>query len=138
MNKERILEVADTIRNNSIDGLGFNMRNYFSDNYQDQSGHNCGTVACIAGYATYMYVDTYADKAVQDLTMFTSFIVKRVAQRALELTDDERAKLFAPVTTLVQTENWEDIPAHVAVEVLEMFAHTGIIDWDTPMEAHNA
>ena len=53
VNAENILKVADAIEHHSIADLGFNMGTLHYDDtvtYPDKSGHNCGTVACIAGW----------------------------------------------------------------------------------------
>lgn len=52
MNVENILKVADAIERHTISDLGFNMGTlrYGEHVYPDKSGHNCGTVACIAGW----------------------------------------------------------------------------------------
>ena len=57
MNVERINAVADAIEQHSVPGLGFNM-NYFRAEFvadmeptADKTGQECGTVACIAGWA---------------------------------------------------------------------------------------
>lgn len=53
-NVENILKVADAIEKHSIADLGFNMGEVVdqSDEWtKDLSGHDCGTVACIAGWA---------------------------------------------------------------------------------------
>ena len=54
MNKENILKVADAIEQHSIPDLGFNMSIWvgIGSLYEDKSGHKCGTVGCIAGWAT--------------------------------------------------------------------------------------
>lgn len=51
MNKTNILAVADAIEQHTIPWLGFNMLNYKTVVNADMSGHNCGTTACIAGWA---------------------------------------------------------------------------------------
>lgn len=62
MNKERILQIADAIENHTLN-LGFNLTFFKAEvgtdidlvnsdtKLVDHSGHNCGTVACIAGWS---------------------------------------------------------------------------------------
>jgi len=60
MNRENILRVADAIEQHSIPDLGFNMNQMLGEaapHNPDQTGRSCGTVACIAGWAAYLYAD---------------------------------------------------------------------------------
>lgn len=53
-NTENILKVADAIENHTIEGLGFNMGNFIGSAdaaHADKTGHNCGTIACVAGWS---------------------------------------------------------------------------------------
>jgi hypothetical protein len=60
MNKERILQLADFIENGKAveADLGFNMTDFWEPQAhalsEDKSGHDCGTVACIAGHALFL------------------------------------------------------------------------------------
>ena len=54
MDKDNVLKVAEAIETHSIPALGFNMAGWVRRSAgaeDDLSGHNCRTVACIAGWA---------------------------------------------------------------------------------------
>ena len=128
MNRENVLKVADAIENHTIEGLGFNMLTYGSEHYRDRSGHNCGTVACIAGYA-------------QALSGDIAEYIPTQAKLFLDLTDDEANELF------LRTKERHEIEYNVeedlckadelldnttpqeAVDVLRYLAATGKVDW---------
>jgi hypothetical protein len=122
MNKENILKVADAIENASLakkQGIGFNMINFFSEDRYDQTGNECGTTACIAGWAVAMEVG----KEIQNMT---NLDIKTKARRILGLTDSEASDLFYAHDSLRFIGN---ITAEEAVTVLRHFAKTGHVDW---------
>ena len=109
MNVENILKVADAIEQHSIPDLGFNMsvwKEAASPWRRDMSGHNCRTVACIAGWTVALFPD---DDAADALGM-----------------DDDRADLlFYPRGWI----NGSAFPSSRAVAVLRHLAATGEVDW---------
>jgi hypothetical protein len=61
MNQPRILYLAHVLENGLAAkiGLGFNMADFWEPHahdrhLSDKTGHNCGTVACIAGHAVFL------------------------------------------------------------------------------------
>lgn len=122
MNKENVLAVADAIEKHSIPDLGFNMGDWVahaSDEAPDRSGHSCGTVACIAGWAQRLRtgVPLSADSVVWWEPEAEWLGLGGDASDTLFMGDDETNKRLADVT-----------PAE-AVRVLRHLAETGEVDW---------
>lgn len=122
MNKELILRVADAIENAELapQGIGFNMETYKGSSriWPDKSGHNCATVACIAGWTNFL---------VKDSASFYSAISARLF---LGLSTAQADELFEPIDTV---ENMglalHDITPKQAVRCLRNLAATGKVDW---------
>ena len=124
MNKENILKVADGIEKHSVPDLGFNMRFFCielaeiddgNEGVADHSGHDCGTVACIAGWSNAI----------------------RTGGRPEEIDPDEEAEwlglsqgradaLFFPH---LPREEWAAISQDQAIRTLRHLAETGEVDW---------
>lgn len=126
MNKDNILKVADAIEQHSIPDLGFNMdffsspRSHGSAIKADHSGHDCGTVACIAGWAV----------QVGDLPRTFA-----AARQYLGIDDDLGDDLFyGDSDDLVLA----DIAVPQAVAVLRYLAETGEVDWSVGAPAKAA
>lgn len=99
MNTERLRILADHIERlaNSDDStLGFNMSQWLAHNDYDYRGHNCGTVACIAGHAVLLFVPNDAKHG--------NYLMVQLALDALgAITEAERvevAQLFYDVYQL--------------------------------------
>jgi hypothetical protein len=123
MNKENILKVANAIENRAIPELGFNMGTFRDDintrnDLHDASGSHCGTVACIAGWAEAVRLNTSTfdnDGGVPDRS-----------QEYLGLDQDQADVLFYGFG------GWNDltqISPDEAVAVLRHLAETGKVDW---------
>lgn len=131
-NVENVRRVADAIEGHAFKALGFNMRNWTGGN-SDRSGHNCGTVACIAGWAA--AVSTGKAPSRGDHTVSA----KAEAFLGLEWVDADR--LFIP-NVLVDDEDddagatWDRISPDAAVEVLRHLADEGEIDWPRAIKLH--
>ena len=88
MNRENVLRVADAIEQLSIPDLGFNMMAFIIRSEEggadlsdiDMTGRNCGTVACIGGWACWL-ADAHLDEFYSE-----------PANRFLGLTEDEGDK----------------------------------------------
>lgn len=133
MNTAFILEVADAIEQHSIADLGFNMEDYIADNTEraasnyrhirDLSGHNCNTVACIAGWAVHVqekpeaiYRSSYERvKRIDGIATF--YAAREYMGLDYELAD----KLFAPT----YFSEWSKITPAVAAATLRHLAATG-------------
>jgi hypothetical protein len=90
MNKERLQQVRDAIASvEDGDLLGFNMSQFMSEandyELEDKTGHSCGTVACIAGWAA-----TLAYKGPVNNDGYT----KVIASQWLDLNEEESYRLF--------------------------------------------
>lgn len=112
MNAENILKVAKAIEQHSIPDLGFNMGVVCGKaryDLPDLSGHNCGTVACVAGWTNKVFNTPASAAAAGDI---------------LGLSDDVSELLFLP-------EGWteNDIKPDQAVRTLRHLAETGEVDW---------
>jgi len=121
MNKENVLKVADAIENHSIPKLGFNMGLFYAkrEGETDHTGHNCGTVACIAGWA----YTVERGKMNRNLVAAEN-AAYNAAKKWLDLSASEASALFYP--------RWEvrhSVTTQQAVTVLRNFAETGEVDW---------
>lgn len=125
MNKDRLRRVADAIENAELasKGIGFNMFRYISrvrDGLSiDQTGRDCSTVACIAGWAAILNGPTNILMGSGDLA--------NQAQAWLELSDDEALILFVGAENVMPLISVST--AH-AVAVLRHAADTGEISID--------
>lgn len=133
MNVENILKVADAIENHKIPWLGFNMEDYVSTDLDDKSGHNCGTVACIAGWAA--AVNNLESKVPPnpnrtrrgeilggDIVWAEESV--QVGAEFMGLDYGQYEELFHPSEC-----NWETIDPEKAVRTLRHLAATGEVDW---------
>lgn len=122
INVENILRVADAIEQHSIPDLGFNMGVFRSKadptdpSGVDLTGHNCGTVACIAGWAEAVYVREGGDP---DRYRSSSWY--------FGIEDDRTSE------RLITPPGWRTNPSQFtperAVAVLRHLAATGEVDW---------
>lgn len=116
MNKERIEQLARAIETHEIAELGFNMLFLREANEVDASGHNCGTVACIAGWACALG------------NIHSTF---RAAAEWLDISYHEAgSELFFPGDESgIIVYDWSEItPAHAAA-VLRRLVETGKVEW---------
>lgn len=117
MNKQNILAVAYAIERHSIPDLGFNMQYWGAPTTKevpDRTGHNCGTVACIAGWASRLSLGRPLTGRDDAYSIGDDFIG----------IGNKVDGLFMP-----SFKNWNDVsPAH-AVAVLRHLAETGKVDW---------
>jgi hypothetical protein len=112
MNKERMLKLADFIE--ALPPKQFNMQ-FWAVNNNNVSGrrdvdpktinpHQCGTTACIAGWAVYLF----AKRDPVDQNYWISF--GEEAQDLLGLTLDQRENLFL-------SDCWGEAPEHITREM---------------------
>lgn len=114
MNKENILKVADAIERHTIPDLGFNMGSWVDRRaHEDKSGHNCGTTACIAGWATAVAGGNLAKLSISE--------VRDEAIAYLGVTRDQAFWLFAGFRG--------DPEPPEAVATLRNLAETGKVNW---------
>lgn len=147
MNRQNILRVAKAIEDHEIASLGFNMSDYFSTNKRlwsknnpdrDRTGHRCGTVACIAGWALacravdegLVKPDATEDALRQAVTTYQRGGTETVASEYLGLDYTQREHLFCG-GKLAGTLS--PIRPETAVAVLRHFAETGEIDWSVAL-----
>ncbi len=128
MNAERINQVADAIEQHTIPWLGFNMQGYIhmaGEETPDMSFHNCGTVACIAGWTMAIKHGEAVLQALRDedgtldATDVAGENVDDGAKEWLGLDEKQRTFLFY---------KW-DATAEEAVRTLRHLALTGVVDW---------
>lgn len=127
MNVENILKVADAIERHEIEWLGFNMSHYCAVgkiHLTDHSGHNCGTVACIAGWGA-------AVSGVPKSRMTEDFDAETPAMEFMGLSEDQMDHLFYAKSHphFSSHKNWNNITQDQAVAVLRHLAATGEVDW---------
>lgn len=131
MNTNRILKLADLIEAGD-DKLGFNMETYGSASgaYEDRSGHNCGTVACIGGWAVAAFGAYGKGEDVSLSRVIHTYDVPESARNLLGLEADTAARLF-----LAGGISSSDVTPAVAARCLRNLAETGEVDWEKAMEA---
>jgi hypothetical protein len=131
MNKEVINAVADAIARSELArcDVGFNMSKYVasSEGWVDQTGHECGTVACIAGWTAMMFDADGNRLAAPDLP--SEFSAHMTAQSAMGLTSRQADALFTP-----DRLDYATITQCQAVAVLRKLAETGKVDWSSAMK----
>jgi hypothetical protein len=127
-NIENIRRLAARLRAPSTQGH-FDMKVFFNSMSGNISTipmgediHNCGTIACIAGFATALAMPDASEEDVR--TGYEGY--DRIGQRFLGLTDDQRQQLFLPSNSEVQCHL---VTAEVAAGVLDNLALTGEITW---------
>lgn len=141
MNTANILAVADAIEQHTIPWLGFNLGPFFSiaaetregdDVPVDRSGHNCGTVACIAGHAMILkhgVTNEPRSAAEADKLLKGDFLAEAAKFFELEYgsdTEDRAGDLFFAKSA---SRYRDEIPADQAVRTLRHLAATGTVDW---------
>ena len=121
MNAENLLRVADAIEKHEIKWLGFNMSSYVSIGRYDLSGYDCGTTACLAGWAS-----------VMEKTCTPTALRKRANRGALE----EKARVFLELDfheayALFRRFylNGKSITSEQAVRTLRYAAKHDVVDW---------
>lgn len=127
MNVKKISAVADAIEKHEIENLGFNMNYEFREirpgefHVHDFSGHNCNTVACIAGWTVVLQCG--ADRIYDDMP------IMQLAKDILDLDYLESNTLFMP--GIIDGINYYEASQKDAVKVLRHLAKTGKVDWTT-------
>lgn len=135
MNVERILAVADAIEQHTIPWLGFNMSNYKAVDLVDHTGHDCGTTACIAGWANAIRLSLKATEPAR-----AGWSEHDGAADWLGIYEDNwpsdsiSDQLFYarnhPDYQASDTKTcWDKISADQAVRTLRHLAATGNVDW---------
>lgn len=124
VNAENILKVADAIEVHAVPGLGFNM-DFLYTSGQEAAGadllgvENCGTVACIAGWAGIV---------IEGKASF------RIAREAFGLSESDALRLFY-ATNHPDARTGEygplfRIQPDQAVRTLRHLAATGEVSWE--------
>jgi len=135
MNREMILRVADAIEEAAKPGanpaMGFNMNQviHSSGLEDDLTGHSCGTVGCIAGWA--IAVDKNFKKC-RDIDP-DSDLWKPRAGKLLGLNAKLADRLF--MARAYRDLDLDLITPSQAVTVLRHLAETGKVDWSIASEA---
>lgn len=128
MNRENLLRVADAIEKHEIADLGFNMCDFIGDGYIDRSGHECGTTACIGGFAAALLRN---HKDASDLQMYWDDPETRSLRddgaAFLGLNGFEASDLFGGTPRAL---NFDDVTPAMAVATLRYAEEHDVIDWD--------
>lgn len=117
MNKANMLKLADRLE--ALDGeVGFNMDFLYLDGgtnigFADRSGHNCGTIACIAGHAAVMVEGGRPQDPIWD-----------TAVDFLGLERTTACQLFAPAMA-----HWWKANNQQAAEVLRLVVEDWTPNW---------
>lgn len=129
MNKERILALADLIEKQPHTPVqaesGFNMADLVRE---------CGTPACIAGWAAWEEEGRPAAVSAPD----TGWCLERKAQQYLGLAPSGEAELSDTAYSLFYPEGdqvgfYDEITPAQAAACLRHLAETGEVDWDHAM-----
>jgi hypothetical protein len=134
MNTENILAVADAIEQHTIPWLGFNMTGYKTTG-PDMTGHNCGTSACIAGWANAIRL-----RLSQNTHIVNGWCEHDEAANWLGIEAYSGFGYDSTADQLFYARNhpdygngaeacWSTIPAAQAVRTLRHLAATGNVDW---------
>jgi hypothetical protein len=116
MNKTNVLALAARLRSPSAEGH-FDMTEYFEgDGPLGQAIHECGTIACIAGFAAAM---------AHPKARLRGSEVHPIARNFLGLTIEEAEQLFVPEGII-----YSKVTRFVAADTLEHLGNTGEIQWD--------
>ena len=124
MNKTFVRRVATALLNAELatrkrgTKIGYNQAAFGVRGYcfPDQTGHDCGTTACIAGWAV----------ALDGLNPLKVYNVAKRARKLLGLTDNQAAELFSgSVISKAHGPTSQD-----AALVLYNLAETGKVDWN--------
>jgi len=122
MNIENIKLLIDTLQNDRLiveSDVGFNMQYYHArstSHTDDKTGHDCGTVACIAGHASLI------------ASGGTSHAPSH-ARHFLGLTHEQANSLFIPDFTDGLRVRWVSITLEQALLTLAKLRDTGKVDW---------
>ena len=124
-NVENINKVIEAIRSagtGKYEGLGFNMASWYvkDGNFPDRSGHKCGTVACIAGWAWAVSPENKNGP----LSMFNRGYLFH-GRKFFEISPEQAGRLFTP-----NFVDLSEITVDQAVETLERLRDTGEVVWD--------
>lgn len=129
MNVEHINQVADAIEQHTIPWLGFNMSSYKANKYADRSNHDCGTTACIAGWANAIRLGLTENTPDE-----YGWCRHTGAALWLGLSENQADDLFYARNHPDYWENgyaaWDTISADQAVRTLRHLAKTGEVDWE--------
>lgn len=135
MNKEKLLNTYNAIKNSNIESLKFNMRRYFTEG-RDPVINACGTAACIAGWAVAVEDGvqrlkeiSYTNDAYYEGNREgeTPISVRQRATEIFEIDHEEADALFEPYCGSVYILN--KITKKHALATLKRFIDTGVIDW---------
>lgn len=121
-NADAIDRTIDSIRGEieATKDVGFNMMDFVwetSNPEHDKSGRHCGTVACIAGHAS------FASGAGRSDARTSAYGIGR---EFLEITDAQASKLFV---WLPHGLSLSDVTPEQAIRTLEHLRDTGEVDW---------
>lgn len=137
VNHDHLNRLIEVLKNEEFakEGLGFNMTTWWDSHkrWHDETGHHCGTVACVGGTidALQLLDKGFTIKKLVELEIsdmgFSGLMSEEglpPTEEWLGLTCDEGDELFRP-----RMITWHAIELPAAVKVLENLRDYGVIDW---------
>ena len=128
MNKDNINIIIDAFK--QLDkgplvehpDMGFTMETpFFHGGKQDHSGHNCGTAACIVGWADVLFGEDMG-------TLEDEFDIRHTIYAALVIPCQENGCRYNYRTQP------EKFPLRAAIRVLQIFRDTGEVRWNEAID----
>lgn len=116
-------------------GIGFNMKEWFSEGRIDHTGKGCGTVACMGGTAQILQaLDNGGDLEFTKLPVeewyFGHLPLRMSASRWLGLNEHEGEHLFSPRVDKL----WDTITVPEAIRALEILRDEKLIHWERAIQ----
>lgn len=122
MNKERLLELADTIEQDNIKDLKFSMEIEFE---QIENGGNKG---CFMGWAAYLYTDDPDPNAnTENFAQLMDISIK----------DALAICWFDGVEQAISGLKWDSVSNKQAATMLRKYVETNRIDWNSVLTRDN-
>jgi hypothetical protein len=134
MNAARVTALADAIEAGHK-GLGFNMAQYrtrANTSTPDQGAHNCGTVACIGGWAEALFGESGRASKLDPRRAGKSCDPLLLATYLLDLTAIQGIRLMCPNASGygdISRQRLDRISQASAVATLRHLAATGNVAW---------
>ena len=96
--------------------------------------HECGTPACIAGWAAWLAMGAQPGEGIQEHARIRSgcWEIREVARVSLGLGKEEAGEMFMPEPWVgwFATHGYRAPEAADAARMLEWYTYTGEVDWD--------
>lgn len=130
VNKANVMRLAKAFATKELatretDRIGYNQELWEASKLHDFSGHECGTTACVAGWAIHLLAPDRIDEA----RAYGSY--GPIAQDLLGLDDYQRQVLFSAGANPNAHRRLKDgaVATCTVAAVLKNLAHTGEVNW---------